>query len=225
MTHKYKSNYDKFPLVQISEKEAIISGWEEIISKIKEEQPKTIVIECYHGVSVKLLISKLKLNFVDATVLSMTRGFRSEASMEQYLRPFLTNDRIFGRMSDLTLDAYYKDCELDKMKREWCKIRGVKIAIGVGASLLCEESDLFIYADMPRWEIQKKFRKKILGNIGASNVGEDFFLLYKRAYFCDWRACDRMKQTTFTKWDFILDTTDNENPKFLTVDNCVWHRY
>ena len=33
VTHKYKSNYDKFPLVQISEKEAIISGWEEIISK------------------------------------------------------------------------------------------------------------------------------------------------------------------------------------------------
>ena len=147
MTYKYKSNYDKFPLVQISEKEAIISGWEEIISKIKEEQPKTIVIECYHGVSLKLLISKLKLYFVDATVLSMTRGFKDEASMEQYLRPFLTNDRIFGRMSDLTLDAYFKDCELDKMKREWCKIRGVKIAIGVGASLLCEDSDLFIYAD------------------------------------------------------------------------------
>ena len=54
-----------------------------IISKIKEEQPKTIVIECYHGVSVKLLISKLKLYFVDATVLSMTRGFKGEASIEQ----------------------------------------------------------------------------------------------------------------------------------------------
>ena len=221
MTHKYKSNYDKFPFVQISEKEAVISGWEEIISEIKEKQPKTIVIECYHGVSVKLLISKLKLYFTDATVLSMTRGFRGEALIEQYLRPFLTNDRIFGRMSDLTLDAYFEGYELNKMKREWCKIRGVKIAIGVGASLLCEDSDLFIYADMPRWEIQKKFRKKILGNIGASNAGEDFFLLYKRAYFCDWRACDRMKQTTFTKWDFILDTTHHENPKFLTVDNLI----
>ena len=103
MTYKYKSNYDKFPLVQITEKEAIISGWEEIISKIKEEQPKTIVIECYHGVSLKLLISKLKLYFVDATVLSMTRGLKDEASMEQYLQPFLTNDRIFGRMSDCLL--------------------------------------------------------------------------------------------------------------------------
>ena len=82
------------------------------------------------------------------------------------------------------------------MKREWRKIRGVKIAIGVGASLLCEESRFIYLCRYAPMGDSKKFRKKILGNVGASNAGEDFFLLYKRAYFCDWRACDRMKQTT-----------------------------
>ena len=114
------------------------------------------------------------------------------------LEPFLTEDRIFGRMNDLSLEVYFDDSELNKMRKEWRQAKGVKIAIGLGASLLCLDPDLFIYADMPRWEIQKKFRKGILGNVGSSNVGEDFFRLYKRAYFCDWRACDRMKQGTFS---------------------------
>ena len=48
MTHKYKSNYDKFPLVQISENEAIISGWEEIISEITEMITEKQVVVGYY---------------------------------------------------------------------------------------------------------------------------------------------------------------------------------
>ena len=221
MTNKYKSNYDKSPVVVIDEREVIISGWDRIISKIKEDQPQKIVIECYHGVAMNLLVAKLKLHFSEGIIFSTERGFRKETLMNEFLQPFLTEDRIFGRMYDLNLEVYFDASELNKMRKEWHQAKGVKIAIGVGASLLCLDPDLFIYADMPRWEIQKKFRKGILGNVGSSNVGEDFFRLYKRAYFCDWRACDRMKQGTFSAWDFILDTTLDEKPKLLPVKNLL----
>jgi mannose-6-phosphate isomerase class I len=221
VTNRYKSNYDKSPVVVIDERKVIISGWDSIISKIKEGQSQKIVIECYHGVAVSLIISKLKSYFSEGIIFSTERGFRQEALMDEFLEPFLTEDRIFGRMNDLNLGVYFDDSELNKMRKEWRQVKGVKIAIGVGASLLCLDPDLFIYADMPRWEIQKKLRKGVLGNIGASNAGEDFFRLYKRAYFCDWRACDRMKQGTFSGWDFILDTTLHEKPKLLPVKNLV----
>lgn len=221
MTNRYKSNYDKSPVVVIDEREVIISGWDSIISKIKEGQSQKIVIECYHGVAVSLIISKLKSYFSEGIIFSTERGFRKETLMNEFLEPFLTEDRIFGRMNDLNLEVYFDASELNKMRKEWHQAKGVTIAIGVGASLLCLDPDLFIYADMPRWEIQKKFRKGILGNVGSSNVGEDFFRLYKRAYFCDWRACDRMKQGTFSAWDFILDTTLDEKPKMLPVKNLV----
>ena len=86
MTNRYKSNYDKSPVVVIDEREVIISGWDSIISKIKEDQPQKIVIECYHGVAVSLIISKLKSHFSEGIIFSTEKGFRKETLMNEFLR-------------------------------------------------------------------------------------------------------------------------------------------
>ena len=60
---------------------------------------------------------------------------------------------------------------------------GIVIVYGVGAAYLCEHPDLLIYADMARWEIQSRFRKNEISNIGVNNKEERTSLQYKRAFF------------------------------------------
>ena len=70
---------------------------------------------------------------------------------------------------------------------------------------------------MPRWEAQLRFRRNEISNLGVDNKTEKAALQYKRAFFVDWRVCDPLKQKLMNKWDFVIDTVDNLNPKMLTA--------
>ena len=56
-----------------------------------------------------------------------------------------------------------------------------------------------------------------IGNIGADNRGERASLKYKRAFFVDWRICDRFKRQLFPKMDLILDTNQPQIPKMIAA--------
>ena len=47
-------------------------------------------------------------------------------------------------------------------------------------------------------------------NLGLQNATERPQLKYKRAYFVDWRAADRLKKQLLPKIDFLLDTNDSQ---------------
>jgi hypothetical protein len=49
--------------------------------------------------------------------------------------------------------------------------------------LLAESSDLLLYCDMARWEIQQRQRSGEIPNLGLDNRSERASLKYKRAYF------------------------------------------
>ena len=92
--------------------------------------------------------------------------------------------------------------------------KGLIVVFGPGASLLCGEYDLLVYADMTRWEIQLRMRRHEVDNLGIHNRDtEDWMLLYKQGFFVDWRVCDRLKRKLFDKIDFVLDTNDRRRPK------------
>jgi mannose-6-phosphate isomerase class I len=92
----------------------------------------------------------------------------------------------------------------------------VTIVIGSGTQLIVPEPEVLIYADLPRWEIQKRQRSKVAGNLGMENRGDSASRLYKRGYFVDWRVADRIKKGAFGKIDFLLDTTIPSMPKVVT---------
>jgi hypothetical protein len=72
---------------------------------------------------------------------------------------------------------------------------------------------------MPRWEIQQRFRKNKISNLGACNKELQASLQYKRAFFVDWRVCDRMKKQLMNRWDFVLDTTIPGQPKMVSGED------
>ena len=80
------------------------------------------------------------------------------------------------------------------------------------------EGDILVYADMARWEIQQRFRRKELDNWGAGNFDEDVLKKYKRAFFIEWRVLDRHKKGLFQKLDYLLDTNIKNDPKMVKGD-------
>ncbi|MCP4311028.1 MAG: mannose-6-phosphate isomerase, partial [Bacteroidetes bacterium] len=138
----------------------------------------------------------------------------SEREIRNLTQSDVTNDRVFGYMTRLNMADLFDGTKLQEAKSGIEKAGDTLIMIfGYGASLLHDEPDMLIYADMARWEIQQRMRRNEVDNLGILNREEPPEMQYKRAYFVDWRICDRVKKETMHSWDYVLDTNQGENPK------------
>jgi mannose-6-phosphate isomerase class I len=84
--------------------------------------------------------------------------------------------------------------------------------VGCGARLVAD-GDILVYADLARWEAQLRYRRNEISNLGVENRTLAANLQYKRAFFVDWRVCDRWKRPLIAQWDFVLDTNSPREPK------------
>ena len=198
-------------------------GWEAICHRLNREissiqKPrKTIVIETYQGVIHEELREELKGGLIQDRFISAEDAMCSEEFIKDMVQPELTNDRIFGFMSGLTMEAFF---DHEKLVAIQDQIRGISEGIiviyGSGSAIIYPEPDILVYADMARWEIQLRMRRHLVDNLGIKNRNtEDWMLLYKQGYFLDWRVCDRLKKKLFRKWNFLLDTNQIGRPKLV----------
>lgn len=218
------SNYDKYPSINLSElKEECKVGWEEITKQLRAElnsietQKKILVIECYQGVYDDEIITEIKKAFPEASFWESSLAMLSEKEIHTFFKDDVTEDEIFGYMTRYNVDAYFDPDKFLHLKEKINAIEeGVIIIYGTGAAYIQPECDLLVYADMARWEIQQRFRKNRVNNVGLSNKEERASLQYKRAFFADWRICDRFKRKLMSRWDYILDTNVGGQPKMAT---------
>lgn len=217
-------SFEKFPAIQVKGHEkACLTGWNaisrEVGNKIEQitNKKKIIVFECYQGVYYDELLNWVKNNLEYDKLIVSEESMLSEERIYNITQTDVTDDRVFGFMSRLNMIDYYDSEKLNNVKESIvASEEGTIIIIGYGASLFSENPDLIIYADMARWEIQQRMRRNEVNNLGISNKEEKFETQYKRAYFVDWRVCDRSKKKLMHKWDYVLDTNDRNNPKLVT---------
>jgi len=229
---KSPSRFNNLPVVEVENTlYKVENGWEAICSRLNSHfeaitaKKKLVVIETYQGVIHEELISSLK-NGLNHTRFILAKDFMlPEEEIKNLVFQDVTNDRIFGFLTRLTIDAFF---DAEKVKAFQAEIELIKegtiIIYGCGASLLRPNSPSFrgdwgealVYADMARWEIQLRMRQHLIDNLGVKNCDTaDWMLLYKQGYFVDWRVCDRLKKTLFDKWDFLLDTNKIGQPKMV----------
>ena len=213
------SNYDKFPKVKVSSSEKPLVGWEEITSFISERigsKPAKIVVECYHGVNEELLESALINHLEDAVVINSRSIYKSVEEIDKITFPDVTEDRIFGRITNLTIKDFIDSGKLEKVRSKIENSNQPAIIFGTGASEVIKDPDLFLFVDMARWEIQMRMRKGEVANLGSDNYTLDVVRRYKRAYFVDWRVCDTIKKVTFEHWDYVIDANSVDSPKMIS---------
>jgi mannose-6-phosphate isomerase class I len=219
------SNYDKEPFVDVIHSEdAGVSSWSNIITalkdRIKESQNSRniIVVDYYPGVHEEELEQQL-INELGAEASFKTMNFfKPEKQLLDLTYPDVTDDTVFGFMTRWRMVDFFDEEKLQNAKKAIETAQGVVLVYGYGASLLASGPDLLIYADMPRWEIQGRFRRNEISNLGVSNNEEAFSEQYKRGYFVDWRVADRHKKEFFDQWEYVLDTTKTHSPKMVSGD-------
>lgn len=217
-----KSNFDKFPDVRINGHECIV-GWQSISGRLQIATDKilhgkkVVVIECYHGVYNSEIETQLQKYFPFAILINAASAMLSINETDNLVDPFVTDDPVFGYIAPLNLIDFFDKNNISLLQNKINAVEeGMLIVYGQGASLIYSSPAVIVYADMPRWEIQLRFRNNSLSNLGANNASAEFSYQYKRSFFVDWRVCDRHKLTLMDTWDFILDTTIHEQPKMIS---------
>ncbi len=214
MNRKRKSNYDKRPAVTIGNG-FILEGWKSISSFVsgKVEHAKLLTVDCYTGVYYDLLKSKLQ-EINNARLIDTLEIFKSENEINALTEQFLTEDILFGFYSNLSISDYFDEEKLRFARESIEQASGTVIVFGYGAQYVTT-GDINIYADMPRWEIQQRMRRKEVNGLGVNNKEETFSLQYKRGLFNDWKALDKHKKTIYDTVDFWLDTVKVDLPKLI----------
>ncbi|MCF6268395.1 MAG: class I mannose-6-phosphate isomerase [Melioribacteraceae bacterium] len=215
-----KNKFNKYPSVKVSENYKCCTSWnsisEELLQKLINKK-NIVVIETYHGVYDDEIISEIKNGINPKYFINAQDAMLSEDEIKTLVYPDVTDDRIFGFLTNLQIEQFFN---VDKIKELQDIIdsidEGVIVVYGIGASLICGNPTLLVYADMARWEIQLRFRKNEISNLGITNPNEDFARQYKQAFFVDWRVLDRLKKRLFENIDYLLDTNKRDTPKMIS---------
>jgi len=216
-----RSSYDKFPAVPVPNSgSACVVGWDAVANRLRtairsRNQRKTVVVvECYCGVREEEVLRELNQRLNPALALHAAEAMLPPNRVDALMEPFLGgNDPVFGFLSGLTLPQLFDPEKLAHLRHALGGVgEGTVLLVGCGARLVAE-GDILVYADLARWEAQMRFRRNESGNLGVENRTLAAGLKYKRAFFLDWRICDRWKRPLIAKWDYVLDTNKPDEPK------------
>ncbi len=216
-----RSSYDKFPKVSVPDSAgACVAGWRDGVARLRRAIAErnggrtVLVIECYPGVNEAEIFTEIKNGLAPGLMLQSEQALLPPEKIETLVAPFLGGaDPVFGFLSGLKLSEFFDRERLRSLRSQVEAVSaGLVVVLGCGARLITS-GDILVYADLPRWEAQKRFRRNEASNLGVANFTAPASLQYKRAFFVDWRVADRWKRPLMHEWDFVLDTTQAGQPK------------
>ena len=219
------SRYDRFPTIDVPGTAGRAwQGWNAIAAECRRAievgtahapaRPFVVAVECSTGMLPEVR-ARLREALGQATWFDSADAFRSSDEIERVAASWLGgDDPLFGFLASPSIDDYLDADGMRELGRRIDAARGAVVVFGTGATRCCSP-DLVVFADMPRWEGQLRQRRGEVSNLGVSNAGTKASLQYKRSYFVDWRMVDRVKQDTWRRWDYLLDTTVPGEPRLV----------
>lgn len=214
--------YDKFPFIQAGSAEECVIGWSGISARVAVEaaqrKVRVICVEAYPGADSTAILQGLSQASSFAVAVQTESLLKPTDAIDALLDGYLTDDPVFGQMNAVMIRDFFDEEKLRQAQQRVSAAEGLALVVGPGASLIAPSQRLLVYADMARWELQLRQRRMEIGNLGANNLNERPALKYKRAFFVDWRAADRLKQELLDNIDLLLDTNVAATPKLITGD-------
>ena len=214
------SNYDKHPSVKVDAfTSEVWVGWRAISERLLRDAAngsRVVCVECYPGAFESQIRQAFEERLPSATFIDTHELLKPPAEIDRMLEGVLGDDPVFGLMNEIALGEFFDEQKLSRAQGQAASWNnGTLLIVGVGAALVAPKPELLVYADMARWEIQGRQRRNEIANLGSTNFNESASLKYKRAFFVDWRAADRLKKQLLAKIDFFLDT-NSSTPKLVT---------
>lgn len=210
--NKKYHNFDLYPEKKIEGFHAV-QGWDEVCAALLKAggENGVLTVECYPGVDRAELLAQLQK--LGGAIYDAESCALCDEAYHACIDPFLTDDRVFGIMNTLCYQDVFEKEKLRAMRAEVENGDGLRIVYGVGASLVTR-GDVMVYCDMPRWELQCRYRKGMT-NWKTNNKDEDKLRKFKQGFFVEWRMADRQKRRLLETADFWLDTVIPNDPKLI----------
>ncbi|MGL5676994.1 MAG: class I mannose-6-phosphate isomerase [Cellulosilyticaceae bacterium] len=211
--------YNKYPEVKVNGYDHhAVSGYESIKERLETAlgvDKKVVVVDCYPGVDCQEVEQGLaglgfeKVIYTDQCALSGD-------ALTEAIDAYLTEDRVFGVLTTKNFKDVFVPEKIEEARKYIDACTGRVLVLGVGAALVTT-GDVYVYADLARWEIQLRYRKG-MSNWNVSNGDAPILTKYKRGFFVEWRMADRHKTAHFKDFDFVLDTNEKDVPKMITAE-------
>lgn len=215
------SGYDRFPTVRVPGHKVLL-GYDALTRELEDRAEALrstgagrVVLTCetYPGVRDDEVLGALG-SLCPSALLDTRALFPEPSELTRRMAPFLTEDRVFGRMCFCELEEFMDADALAEARRRVAEASGLVVISGFGAALV-HPGDLLVYCDATRWEIQLRYRAG-MPNYCCDNAGEDVLRKIKRGYFLEWRLADRRKADLLGRADYVVDTVDELSPRAVT---------
>src|SRR5579864_4003128 len=110
--------YDKTPFIPVGPESACSAGWEAITRTLSEQKEGTSCGECYPGVFTREIVEAILHHMQSWKVILAEKALLPEAAIEDRFAQQLTDDPVFGRMSETTLADFFDAGVLATLTRE-----------------------------------------------------------------------------------------------------------
>ncbi len=220
--------YDPFPAFRIADN-LIASGYEALANSLRhaiDNGLRVLVIDGFQGVDwcafQRNLEPALEKSGVQAEWYDVGACLTDEQDFYPKIEPFLGgDDRLFGTQFPLGLDTFFDIKKIAGLRIRSAIARSavpgrLTIFFGTGAALI-ELWDKLWYIDIPKDFIQENAKQGLTTNLGASHKS-GFEEFYKRAYFVDWPALNRLKRRILPQIDRLIDLQNPEHLTFIEGD-------
>ncbi len=205
-------NYDKYPATRTEG--ALFHGWDAIREALGRERKGPLAVDWYAGVHEAEITEGLLPGF--SRIIRMRDLMKPEAEIRRMTDPFMTDDVLFGYVTNLRMPDFFDAEKLAAVRAELETAGEDVLILGAGAALVAPEHAVLAYADMARWEIQQRFRRHEVCGLGVDNREDPVSIQYKRGLFIDWRVLDYYKDTLFARVDWWIDTNAAGDPKMIS---------
>ena len=228
MTSFPRGPFDTLPAFEIKNGE-IKKSYKELTSEIKNNISKglkVLVIDGYQGVNWEYFKEKLNTSLkkenINPSWLNINSCYAPSSEIRKRIEQFLGgDDPIFGKHYPLGPEVFFDAKKLAEYRIKSSVARGDKIGnltiiYGCGSSLI-ELWEQLWYIDIPKDLVQELARKGDAKNIGDESPST-FGDFYKRSYFVEWPALNRLKKQLLPNIDLLIDIQDIEKPTFISGD-------
>lgn len=206
--------YDIYPAFNIGA-DKIHLGYPKLANRLSVE--RQVVMDGYPGVLWEIfqagLDAELRRLGITAAWHDVSAALLPASQIDMLVDPYLGGtDPLFGNRFHGELADFFDPAGLGAL----CPDPSVSLNIlyGCGAALAGWEG-LLVYLDVPKNEIQFRFRSGSLRNLGSvSRVSPK--QAYKRCYFVDWVVANRHKAHLLPKLDLVVDEQRPAEPVFCT---------
>lgn len=189
---------------------------ERVLAVLEEKKKAVVCFDMYPGVS-KEEIRNLAKALKPVHIFDMEDYAKTEDEINETFADYITDDRVFGVMCHKKIESFFEAEKLGQAQKSLAEIpQGRVVVMGMGAGILTDP-DIYIYCNLTRWEIQLRYRKG-MPNWHCTNTEAPILAKYKKGFFVEWRLADRHKRDRYERFDFMLDTEKEGQPKMITGD-------